>query len=86
MKEQIEFVSYDGEYPCLCAGTLVLRIDGEIVRLENCLESGGFLDDDYNPVEGDWIVSLPTEINHLKEEITEIVNQNILHGCCGGCE
>lgn len=24
----IEFVSYDGRFPCLCMGTLVLKIDG----------------------------------------------------------
>lgn len=86
MKEQIEFVSYDGEYPHLCVGTLVLRIGGEVVSLENCLESGGYLDDDYCQVEGEWSVSLPKELEHLKEEITEIVNENIEHGCCGGCE
>ena len=25
---KIEFVSYDGAFPCLCMGTLVLKIDG----------------------------------------------------------
>lgn len=25
----VEFVSYDGEYPNLCSGTLMLSIDGE---------------------------------------------------------
>ena len=29
MKHDIEFVSYDGEYPCLCMGTLVIKIDGK---------------------------------------------------------
>lgn len=27
----VEFVSYDGDFPNLCSGTLVLRIDGEKV-------------------------------------------------------
>lgn len=26
---EIKFVSYDGDYPCLCGGTLILNIDGE---------------------------------------------------------
>jgi len=30
-KDTIEFVSYDGAYPCLCMGTLVLKINGENV-------------------------------------------------------
>lgn len=25
---KVEFVSYDGAFPCLCTGTLVLKIDG----------------------------------------------------------
>lgn len=31
MKHEIKFISYDGEYPNLCSGTLTLDIDGEIV-------------------------------------------------------
>ena len=27
MSDKIEFVSYDGEYPCLCMGTLVVKIN-----------------------------------------------------------
>ncbi len=29
-KTNIEFVSYDGEYPCLCYGKLVVRINGDL--------------------------------------------------------
>lgn len=31
MKHEIKFISYDGEYPNLCSGTLTLDIDGEVV-------------------------------------------------------
>lgn len=85
MEKQIEFVSYNGEYPNLCSGTLVLRIDGELVSLENCLCSGGGLDEYYNAYFGEWSVDLPQELKHLEKIITEIVNENIEHGCCGGC-
>ena len=37
----VEFVSYSGKYPCLCMGTLVLKIDGETRELRNCMVSGG---------------------------------------------
>lgn len=29
MAERVKFVSYDGKWPCLCSGTLVLNIDGK---------------------------------------------------------
>lgn len=29
MENHVKFVSYDGEYPCLCSGTLILNIDGQ---------------------------------------------------------
>lgn len=28
----IEFVSYDGEYPCLCYGTLILKVNGKNMK------------------------------------------------------
>lgn len=39
--KDIEFVSYDGGYPNLCSGTLLLRVDGVIVGFNGCLNSGG---------------------------------------------
>lgn len=29
---RVEFISYDGKWPCLCSGVLTLKIDGEIVK------------------------------------------------------
>ena len=40
MKHEIEFVSYDGRYPNLCRGTLIMKIDGIEIEF-NGLESGG---------------------------------------------
>ena len=31
----IKFISYTGEYPCLCMGILTLEIDGDIIRFGN---------------------------------------------------
>lgn len=86
----IKFVSYDGEYPNLCCGTLVMEIDGqEVVFPEYCLCSGGsvWFDDDYDEhvTKGPWTVRVPAGLEHLKEEIEDCVNENIPWGCCGGC-
>lgn len=86
----IEFVSYDGKYPSLCDGTLVLRIDGkEVVFPEFCMKSGGsvWFDDDWDDhVEcGEWSVAVPEEYAELAVEIEKCVNENVPCGCCGGC-
>ena len=89
MAEVVEFVSYDGKYPNLCIGELVLKIDGEIVSLGRCLCSGGsvWFDDDCaeHIDEGEWSVDVPKRYEHLKDEITKVVNENVEYGCCGGC-
>jgi len=35
MRDRVKFVSYNGHYPNLCSGNLVLEIDGENVRFLN---------------------------------------------------
>lgn len=89
----IEFVSYDGRYPNLCAGVLTLKIDGEIVEFErHSLVSGGgvWFDNEWSEhVEsGAWMVepeAIPQKYVHLIKEIKEVINENIPFGCCGGC-
>lgn len=95
MKEcpKFEFVSYDGAFPNLCNGTLVIRVDGKEYSLEPyVLESGGSVsfDDEWNEevTQGPWKVDsdyLPEELKPFKAEITELVNDNVEFGCCGGC-
>ena len=92
MAKRVEFISYDGKYPNLCRGTLVLKINNKTVKFDNCLRSGGrvWFDDDWDEhVEtGRWSVysdEIPEEYKHLIEEITDVVNDNVECGCCGGC-
>nr|DAK93233.1 MAG TPA: hypothetical protein [Caudoviricetes sp.] len=77
----VKFVSYDGEFPNLCRGTLVIEVDGEEWRLRRVLRSKmgcGF--------GGGWSLrSLPDELEPYREEIKRCVNDNVEHGCCGGC-
>lgn len=87
----VEFVSYDGKYPCLCMGTLTIKVDGKIYMFYHAMVSRGHVcrDDDWNmwAEEGDWEVNLyeHPELEPYKEEITRVVNENVEHGCCGGC-
>lgn len=86
----VEFVSYDGEYPNLCSGQLVLKINGQArVFPRYCLSSGGsvWFDNDWDEhVEtGRWSINLPEDLEPLRKEIEECINENIPYGCCGGC-
>ena len=86
----VEFISYNGCYPNLCSGLLVLSIDGQAVEFPDyCMHSGGsvWFDGDWDEhVEyGSWSVDVPEEYEHLKDEIEECVNNNVSWGCCGGC-
>lgn len=89
----VEFVSYDGAYPNLCTGQLVLKINGQVREFSrHCLQSGGtvWFDNDWNAhiENGRWSIdplSLPEDLEPLRKEIEECINENIPHGCCGGC-
>lgn len=86
----VEFVSYNGSYPNLCSGNLVLRINDKEVKFPDfCMHSGGtvWFDESWNEhVEyGDWHVDVPEEYAHLAYEIEKCVNDNVPFGCCGGC-
>ena len=92
MTHTLEFKSYDGEYPNLCSGKLIMTLDGKDVEFhKHCLDSGGYVtfDENWNEEvgEGEWtITDFPDNFpEELKEKATDIVNTNIPHGCCGGC-
>lgn len=86
----IEFVSYDGAYPNLCSGTLVIKIDGEEKSFKRVLSSGGSIKFDKNwncqTKQGAWKLR---SIEGFSDEeillIEKLVNENVSHGCCGGC-
>lgn len=94
-RESVEFVSYDGEYPNLCSGLLVIKVNGKLYELRHFLSSCGkcYFNDDGNEIvtKGDWEISeykLETyypELIPFKEEIEKVVNENVEKGCCGGC-
>ena len=86
----LKFVSYDGDYPNLCSGKLIMSLDG--VKIEwpkGALRSGGTIswDDDVERIAGDWTIRRwPADFPEaLKTEAVELVNDNIPLGCCEGC-
>ena len=87
----VKFISYTGKWPSLCLGTLTLEVNGRTYKLDHVLASGGTctITDTYDEIiSGDWLVlkdRLPIEIRQYYEEICLVVNENIKHGCCGGC-
>lgn len=98
-QNRVKFISYDGAYPNLCRGKLILEIDGvrytflpwgydgkTTFRSFWC--SGGGLTSDYNTYDGEWKIAVNDLPEHLREyaaEIDEVFNTNVDFGCCGGC-
>jgi hypothetical protein len=88
----VKFKSYDGSYPNLCSGSLVITVDGkDWVFPDYCMCSGGGVsfDDDWNEYisGGEWTISKwPDRYPEEARPQTEAeVNANVEHGCCGGC-
>lgn len=86
----VKFVSYDGAYPNLCSGKLIVEINGEIVDLGHCLCSGGrvWFDSEWDEHvdDGPWTVyNIPKKYKKYEQEIEDVVNENVPWGCCGGC-
>lgn len=85
-------VQYDGKYPNLCAGELVVTVSGKIWKFPyGCLSSGGTcgFDEHWNEevTTGEWsIMTWPEDFpESLKDAVVVAVNTRIEHGCCGGC-
>jgi hypothetical protein len=88
----LEFVSYDGKYPNLCSGTLVVKARGRVWEFErHSLSSGGTVsfDGEWNEevTSGNWSIrNFPKEFpEDLKEEVVQLVNDHVSEGCCVGC-
>lgn len=85
-------IIYDGKYPCLCGGNLQVQVEETLWDFGKwAIISQGWIqqtaDNDYITIEGDWIViSWPDNFpQELKPLVEEAINNQIPHGCCGGC-
>jgi len=88
----VNFVSYDGKYPNLCSGNLILEVDGKLFKFErHSLCSGGSVT--FNDNWEERVSSGPYTVDEFPEgfpeeakaEALEVINNNVPHGCCGGC-
>lgn len=84
-------IKYDGKYPCLCMGKLEVCVEGIDYAFPGGLSSGGGVyfskDWDASITTGDWSIrDWPENFpEKYKQEVTDWVNANVPHGCCGGC-
>lgn len=84
-------IQYDGKYPCLCMGHLIVWINDKKWDFgKYVLDSGGnIIYDENRIVKGEWIIpdncwpeGFPEE---YKKQVLSTVNEEIPYGCCGGC-
>lgn len=98
IKYEIEFISYNGEYPNLCSGELIIKVNNKIYKFDYLLESGGSVSftDDWNSIVSCDLWKLSQRNKQLKElneiygktfedDLLRIVNKFVPLGCCGGC-
>jgi len=90
----VEFVEYTGAYPNLCSGNLIVKIDGEEIKMfqydDFNMMSGGYMDDNWEPHCGPWLVAFTDSfVNRYGgktcDKIEELIQKNVEQGCCGGC-
>lgn len=85
-------INYNGAYPNLCRGELIVTIGGKDWKFPDyCLESGGSVsfDEDWQEhvSEGAWnITGWPEDFpEDMKQKVVDAVNSQVEYGCCGGC-
>ena len=90
-KNQIH-IRYDGAFPNLCSGTLIVTInDEQWVFPDYCMSSGGsvWFDEgwDEHVEHGEWSIKEWTDKfpKNMKKAVLNKINEEIPHGCCGGC-
>jgi len=85
-------IDYNGSYPNLCGGDLIVIINGKKWEFpDDCIEPGGsvIFDEEWNETvnSGPWSISeWPTNFpEDLKSVVLEKINDTVEWGCCGGC-
>lgn len=93
VEHTVAFISYDGEYPNLCSGTLRVMVDDDIyIFPRRALGSGGTCGagNNWEATHGPWyITQWPNDPifqdEKVRKAVTDVVNTSVRQGCCGGC-
>lgn len=90
---KIEFIKYTGKWPTLCSGELYFKVNGKEYKIKGLVPGGevgfkgGYGGESYIK-KGPWRLhnhGFPKELKSYKRLITNMVNENVKYGCCGGC-
>ena len=90
---KIEFIKYTGKWPTLCSGELYFKVNGKEYKISGLVPGGevgfkgGYGGESYIK-KGPWRLhnhDFPKELKPYKRLITNMVNENVKYGCCGGC-
>jgi len=88
-KNPLVWKGYDGKFPNLCKGTVVVQHRDTVYRLPRVLQSGGGIEGD-NVYSGLWKLDLDALValkfpKYLWGALLSKVNEHTCRGCCGGC-
>lgn len=84
-------ITYNGSYPNLCRGDLIVTIGDKVYDFSYGLVSGGAVR--FTPEWEEIVTTGPWELDiwpedfpeDLKEDVLSEINSQIPWGCCGGC-
>ena len=88
MNHIIKIEKFEEKPWALCSSLVIMSVDGKQFRVR--LHTGGavWFDEHWceHVEDGPWSLwDIPDEFKHLKKELTDVINKEIIWGCCGGC-
>jgi hypothetical protein len=89
-------LEYTGKWPTLCSGHLTVTLDGEVYDFGSyVIASGGeclYLHETKSTeiIDGPWFWRHPLQVpdgfpEDRLPELLALINDEVEHGCCGGC-
>lgn len=84
-------IEYNGKYPNLCSGELIVHIADKTWNFGAALSTGGsvWIDSEFDGhvEEGPWtLTDYPDDFpEEYLEALLETINNTLPWGCCGGC-